>query len=300
MPYSFLANPRATSETLGRWNLHAKKSLGQHFLVDDGVIGGILELSEVEPGDTVLEVGPGIGTLTVGLLSAGADVVAVEKDPDLHPVLEENASLATDGDDAARMALIEMDALNLDAEQLLEAAASLREPGEPRKLVSNLPYSIAATLVLEYLQKLDVMRMVCVMVQAEVADRICAHPGTKDYGSYTVKVRLLATPGDGFEVPPTCFSPQPRVMSKVIRLDRIEAAGDEPARQAACMMADAAFYQRRKTIRNSMRAYLSRLDVGGERVDAVLEAAGIDPRSRGEMHGVDEFLEMGRAFLATA
>lgn len=297
MAYSFLANPSATADELRRWNLHAKKPLGQHFLVDDNIVGRILGLSEVGPGDTVLEVGPGIGTLTVALLADGADVVAIEKDDDLHPVIRDNASLATDGDDSGRLALLGMDAIALDADTLLSAAASLEGGGEPRKFVSNLPYSVAATLILEYLQRIECLQMDCVMVQAEVADRICARPGTKDYGAYTVKVRLLATPGGSFPVAPSCFSPQPRVMSKVLRLDRIDASGDYATRQAACMMADAAFYQRRKTIRNSMQSYLSRLDVEEERVDAVLREVGVDPKSRGEQHDVDEFMAMGEAFL---
>ena len=305
MANSFLASPSATVDSLKRWGLHTKKSLGQHFLVDDSTVGKILDLAEVGAGETILEVGPGIGTLTVGLVGCGARVVAVERDPDLPPALRDNVALAADGDENA-LALLEMDALDLDMQTLAGAcgadAAGERDPRLPRKFVANLPYAVAATLVLEYMQKLPCIEMACVMVQAEVADRMCAVPGSKDYGAYTVKLQLLAKPGRSFAVKPGSFLPPPRVDSKVIRLDRRSGAGADAQNaellDTACLLADAAFSQRRKTIRNSMRSYLASRGIDAALVDPMLERCGIDPRSRGEVHPVPTYLQMAREFLS--
>ena len=297
--HSFLASPSATIETLQRHGLHTKKALGQHFLVDDHVVGKILELAGVHAGDTILEVGPGVGTLTVALLGAGAEVIAVERDRDLIPVLAETTALAQGDDAANRFSLLEMDALQLDAGMLAEAAANLPSGELPTKFVANLPYAVAATLVLDFFQKLDFLESATVMVQAEVADRMRAVQGTKDYGAYSVKIALLCEAAGAFPVKPGSFLPPPRVDSTVIRLDRREgggaAAGDRDLLLEACRMADAAFFQRRKTIRNSMQAFFAQNGDDPKRVDALLEAAGIDPRSRGEQHAPEVFIELAQA-----
>ena len=304
--HSFLASPSATIETLQRHGLHTKKALGQHFLVDDHVVGKILGLADVRPEDTILEVGPGAGTLTVALLGAGAEVIAVERDRDLIPVLAETTVRAQGADDCSdparqvsRFALLEMDALQLDAATLAEAVAQLPSAALPTKFVANLPYAVAATLVLDFFQKLDTLESATVMVQAEVADRMRAVQGTKDYGAYSVKIALLCEAVGSFPVKPGSFLPPPRVDSTVIRLDRRPdggaAAGDRELLREACRMADAAFFQRRKTIRNSMQAFFVQNGDDPKRVDALLEAAGIDPRSRGEQHAPEAFLELARA-----
>lgn len=331
MPNSFLANPTSTIETLKRWGLHTKKSLGQHFLVDDAIVGKILELSEVNAGEKILEVGPGIGTLTVGIVARGANVVAVERDHDLLCALRDNVCLAADGDLNA-LTLLEMDALDLDIQILEDAcfggennsrneaeltylAQNARFAGSQssqcsqslqnsqkllHKLVANLPYAVAATIVLEYLQKLNCINMVCVMVQAEVANRMCALPCTKDYGAYTVKLGMYATPKCSFSVKPGSFLPPPHVDSKVIRLDRRTDICDSHLVKTACMLADAAFLQRRKTIRNSMRSYFAthKIEANNEVIDAMFERCNIDPRSRGESHSVDVYIHMAREFLS--
>ncbi len=321
MPNSFLANPTSTIKTLKRWELYTKKSLGQHFLVDDSIVGKILELSGIKAGEKILEVGPGIGTLTVGLVARGAQVVAVERDHDLLCALRDNVCIAADGDSSA-MTLLEMDALDLDM-QILEDAClgsdknipslnnqnplsatkqnttSSQNPPLPHKLVANLPYAVAATIVLEYLQNLDCINMACVMVQAEVANRMCASPGTKDYGAYSVKLGLVATPKSSFCVKPGSFLPPPHVDSKVIRLDKRIDITDKHLINTACMLADAAFLQRRKTIRNSMRSYFAShgIDANADVIDAMFERCNIDSRSRGESHSIDVYLHMAREFL---
>ena len=293
--YSWLANPRETRAVLADFGHSAKHSLGQNFLVDDTVIGRILGLAELDRTDAVLEVGPGIGTLTVAMLGRAGAVVAVEADRSLAPVLAETCA-----DDSERLGLILGDALRVTPVELGEKLDSLGiegVPHAPNKLVSNLPYQVAATLILKVLQDLPSVGRLVVMVQAEVADRIAAAPGTKAYGAYTAKLSLLGRVTGRFEVGPGCFMPPPHVDSAVVRIDRAPLAAPaggtlDAAGVAACSrVIDAAFAQRRKTIRNSMGA--SGYDKGA--LDAAFSSAGIDPRSRAERLSVEDFVRLADA-----
>ena len=279
-----LASVPATRQVLEHFGLGTKKALGQHFLISDGVVRHICQLAELAPGDAVLEIGPGIGTLTYALCASGAQVVAVERDPDLLPVL---ASTCREFMDSGALQVINRDALELQAGEL---------PFAPTKLVANLPYAVAATLVLDAFQRLESLQSATVMVQQEVADRMAARPGTKDYGAFTVKLALYAQATGRFNVVPGNFFPPPRVNSTVIRLQRHDAGTDENLLRAASTMADAAFATRRKTIANSCRTYFASHGQDTD-VAAVLEAAGIDPARRGETLSVDEYLNLGRAFM---
>ncbi len=324
--HSFLASPSATIRELERWGLHTKKSLGQHFLVDNNVIERICELSGVCEGQTVLEVGPGIGTLTVALIGMGAKVVAIEMDRDLIPVVTENATKAANGGtvdgtaaggasangaanggaagDSDRdtnraanfFAIANMDALDLDSQKLSELCSQIGAAGVD-KLVANLPYSVAGSIVLNVLMSLPQVQSLCVMVQKELADRMIAKPGSRDYGAYSVKVSLLAKAIGSFKVSPGSFLPPPRVDSAVIRLDRRLDFVDPDILQAACTMADAAFFQRRKTIRNSISAWMSSHAYEQSKVDILLDKANIDPARRGETLSSDEFCELARVWL---
>lgn len=302
MSYSELASPRATRGILEAYGHDPKHSLGQNFLIDDNVIGHILELAGLLPGEggaagngsdadagalapgsqlpTVLEIGPGIGTLTVALLGS-AHVVAIERDVGLVPVLEETTALNGD-----RFALLRGDALDLQWEQVERACERLAAP-LPSMLVSNLPYGIAATVILDWFERFPRLQSMVVMVQSEVADRIQAQAGTKEYGAYTVKLRLRARVTGRFQVPSTCFLPRPHVESSVLRLERAEVSSDAALVARACELADAAFAQRRKNIRNSMRSRLDKREV-----DALLAAAGIDPTVRGETLSPEDFLRL--------
>ena len=242
-----LASPGATREVLKRHGFSLKKSLGQNFLVNDAVVGKILQLAAVGPDDVVLEVGPGIGTLTHALLSNARAVVAVERDPSLPAVLDDTLS-----DFHGRFVLIEKDALDVTAADVSGAAASMGVPS-PDKFVANLPYAVAATVVLDYFQEISSVGSATVMVQREVADRMAATPGTKNYGAYTVKLAMYAKPAGSFPVGPGSFMPPPHVESTVLRLDRVEGHASSKVVKAACRMADAAFFARRKTIMNSCR-----------------------------------------------
>ena len=289
MTYSPLASLSATREVLDDFGLGAKYSLGQNFLVDDNIIGRILELSgllDAQGHDRdVIEIGPGIGTLTVALLDH-ARVASVEFDRDLPPVLAQTTAFNSD-----RFSLIQKDALKVTQDDVRDAFA--RIGGRmPSMLVSNLPYAVAATVILGWFEKFDFLQSMTVMVQSEVADRIAAQKGCKDYGAYTIKLRMYAKTTGRFQVSPSCFYPAPRVESAVIRLERQELCQDRQLLRAACKVADAAFAQRRKNIRNSMK---SAFDT--QTIDSLLAACSIDPKTRGEALDVEQYLALGCELL---
>lgn len=301
-----LSTPSATRAMLEAHGIGTKYTLGQNFLVNDDVLKRIIALAEVGERDRILEVGPGIGTLTIALLKHAASVVAVERDPDLPAVLADTLYPWRE-----RFLLIEKDALNL-------TAADIGEP-PPSKFVSNLPYAVAATVVLDYFQQFPFLESATIMVQKEVADRMAAERGTKNYGAYTVKLGLYAEVAGRFAVGPGNFFPPPRVDSAVIRLNRRvpRMADGAPAAPeviaAACLMADAAFANRRKTLANSCKTYFAgrgtfalpdgRLLEGAPVVGllpTLFAAASVDPRRRGETLDQQEFLALGQALLANA
>lgn len=279
MSNSPLASPSATIAVLERHGLYTKKALGQHFLVDDNVIGRILDLAALTEDDRVVEVGPGIGTLTVALCAHAGSVTAIERDVALQPVLAET----TAGCD--RFALIEADAVAVSPQAIAEPF------GAPTALVSNLPYQVAATVVLRFFEMLPSLTQATVMVQAEVADRMSANVGTKDYGSYSVKLQLRAECAGRFNVAPGCFLPPPRVQSAVIRLERRKDAVSPGELDAACRVADAAFAQRRKTIRNSLK---SSLGMSSDLLDAAFAEAGIEGSARAETLPPGLFITLGK------
>lgn len=287
-PYS---TPSATREVLERHGLYTKYGLGQNFLVNDDVIRKIVELADVQDADCILEVGPGIGTLTAALLQRAAHVTSIEKDYDLPAVLADTLAPWQ-----GQFTLVNADALDIGADDL--------DNPRPNKLVSNLPYAIAATVVLDYLQKLDFLQSATVMVQKEVADRMMAKPGSKAYGAYTVKLLLYAQPAGRFAVAPGNFFPPPHVESAVLRLNRQiarDAAGKKLTAEelsAAFTMADAAFATRRKTLANSCKTYFAGNPDVQASLPRVFEKAGIDPRRRGETLDQQEFIRLGRALLA--
>ena len=294
--HSYLANPRETRAVLERHGLATKHRLGQNFLVNDDVIGRILELAALTDDDVVFEIGPGVGTLTVGMLLVAGAVVAVEADRGLEAVLAETCA-----QDSERLALVMGDALKVAPDDLVDAVRALEIAGldpAPTKLVSNLPYQIAATVVLRAFEQMGSVGRAVVMVQAEVADRMAAQPGTKAYGGYTAKLALFARPTGRFEVGPGNFMPPPHVDSAVIRLDRAPMADPstgEPlsARRIArcCQVIDAAFAQRRKTIRNSMGSN------GFDKalLDEAFDALGIDARTRAEALAPEDFVRLAAA-----
>ena len=371
-----LSTPSATRAVLEAHGIGTKYTLGQNFLVNDDVLKKIIVLAEVGEADRILEVGPGIGTLTIALLKHAASVVAIERDPDLPAVLADTLHPWRD-----KFALIEKDALDVTGDDIVAAMAGIgadtgcldrassaanetaqwavsqsedclsesryrvavpqEEPqlSLPNKLVANLPYAVAATVVLDYFENFPFLDSATVMVQKEVADRMVAAVGTKNYGAYTVKLGLHAEPAGRFPVGPGNFFPPPRVDSAVIRLNRrvpLMADGAPATPEviaAAALVADAAFANRRKTIANSCKTYFSgrgslllgasgssaglrAVDgalsggVGGafvldgadivDHLPAIFDAAAIDPRRRGETLTQQEFLALGAALLKEA
>ena len=266
---------------LEAFGLATKHRLGQNFLVDNHVIERIMDLAELDGTERVLEVGPGIGTLTLALLQDAGRVVSVEADPELEPVL---AAHAVEHED---FRFIMGDALKVPPAAIAEAAG-----GEPTVLAANLPYNVAATIILDFFQKMPALQRAVVMVQKEVADRIAAAPGSKAYGAYTVKLGLYAQVTGRFEVGPRCFMPAPHVDSAVVRLDRRtvgkDVFGEGISPDDVARVVDAAFAQRRKTIRNSMGA------TGFDKtlLDEAFAATGIAPTARAETLALVDFTRL--------
>ena len=299
---SWLANQRATKETLERFGLATKYRLGQNFLVQDHVIEKIVQLAEVQPTDVVVEVGPGLGTLTVALLDRARAVCSLEADSELEQVL----AVTCKEPHPDSFALVMGDALAITPQKLADAYSALPTVAHdaapsvpmPTKFVSNLPYQVAATLILKFFQELPSLERAVVMVQAEVADRISAKPSTKAYGAYTAKLSLFAQVTGRFEVGPGNFMPPPRVNSAVVRLDRTQARNpltskllSEEELLHTMSVIDAAFAQRRKTIRNSMSA--SGFDK--DKLDQAFLATGIAPTVRAEVLTSQDFICLAAA-----
>ena len=299
---SWLANQRATKETLERFGLATKYRLGQNFLVQDHVIEKIVHLAEVQPTDVIVEVGPGLGTLTVALLDNARAVCSLEADSELEQVL----AVTCKEPHPDSFALVMGDALAITPQKLAEAYSTLPTVAHdaatsapmPTKFVSNLPYQVAATLILKFFQELPSLERAVVMVQAEVADRIAAKPSTKAYGAYTAKLSLFAQVTGRFEVGPGNFMPPPRVNSAVVRLDRTQARNpltskllSEEELLHTMSVIDAAFAQRRKTIRNSMSA--SGFDKN--KLDQAFLATGIAPTVRAEVLTSQDFICLAAA-----
>ena len=299
---SWLANQRATKETLERFGLATKYRLGQNFLVQDHVIEKIVQLAEVQPTDVVVEVGPGLGTLTVALLDRARAVCSLEADSELEQVL----AVTCKEPHPDSFALVMGDALAITPQKLAEAYSTLPTVAHdaatsapmPTKFVSNLPYQVAATLILKFFQELFSLERAVVMVQAEVADRISAKPSTKAYGAYTAKLSLFAQVTGRFEVGPGNFMPPPRVNSAVVRLDRTQARNPVSSKLLSeeellhtMRVIDAAFAQRRKTIRNSMSA--SGFDK--DKLDQAFLATGIAPTVRAEVLTSQDFICLAAA-----
>jgi len=269
-----LLGPAEIREIAGRLGVRPTKTLGQNFVHDGGTVRKIVRAAGITPGERVVEIGPGLGSLTLGLLEAGADVVAVEIDPVLAEQVER--TVAGHAPDAAdRFEVVRADAL--DVTEL---------PGRPpTALVANLPYNVAVPVLLTFLERFDSLERVLVMVQAEVADRLAAGPGSKVYGVPSVKAAWYADARRSLTVSRSVFWPVPNVDSALVALEHREPPSTSAAREQVFAVVDAAFAQRRKTL----RAALSGLFGSGPDAEAALRAAGIDPSLRGERLTVGDF-----------
>lgn len=295
-----MLGPAEIRELAARAGVRPTKTLGQNFVLDAGTVRKIVRQADVLPGETVVEVGPGLGSLTLGLLEAGADVLAVEIDPVLARLLPgtvaahvpgllvdppddqpseswpaaravapgEVVAVLRDGTGRPRLRVLLADAL---------AVTSLPGPA-PTALVANLPYNVSVPVLLTFLERFESLERVLVMVQAEVADRLAAPPGSRTYGVPSVKAAWYAAARRGATVGRAVFWPAPNVDSALVRLDRREPPVTSAPRAAVFAVVDAAFSQRRKTLRQALAA----LAGSAAAAEAALRAAGVDPGARGE------------------
>ncbi|WP_433531389.1 16S rRNA (adenine(1518)-N(6)/adenine(1519)-N(6))-dimethyltransferase RsmA [Micromonospora sp. CA-263727] len=271
-----LLGPAELRDLAARLGVAPTKKLGQNFVHDPNTVRRIVTTAGLTPDDVVLEVGPGLGSLTLALLPAAAHVHAVEIDRTLAGALSDTA-VRHAGPDAARLTVHHADALRL-------TAADLADPA-PTALVANLPYNVAVPVVLHLLAELPSLRHGLVMVQKEVADRLVAGPGSKVYGIPSVKLAWHARARAAGKVPPNVFWPVPNVDSGLVAFTRREPPRPDVPREQVFAVVDAAFAQRRKTLRAALAGWAG----GADRAAATLTAAGVDPGARGESLTVEQF-----------
>jgi 16S rRNA (adenine1518-N6/adenine1519-N6)-dimethyltransferase len=271
-----LLGPAEIRELAARLGVAPTKKLGQNFVHDPNTVRRIVTAAGLTPDDVALEVGPGLGSLTLGLLPVAGHVHAVEIDPVLAGALPETVARHA-GADAARLTVHRADALRI-------AAAELADPA-PTALVANLPYNVAVPVVLHLLAVLPTLRHGLVMVQKEVADRLVAGPGSKVYGIPSVKLAWYAQARGAGKVPPNVFWPVPNVDSGLVSFTCHEPPRTDVPRQRVFAVVDAAFAQRRKTLRAALAGWAG----GADRAAAALTAAGVDPGARGESLTVEQF-----------
>jgi 16S rRNA (adenine1518-N6/adenine1519-N6)-dimethyltransferase len=275
-------NPGELRRLLGAHGLRPSRALGQHFLADPNTARRIAALARVGPGDHVLEIGPGVGSLTAALVGAGARVTALELDRHLLPVLDDALDRAGA---SASVRVVPGDALSVDLDALLG--------GIPHVMVSNLPYNVAVPIVMRVLVEAPTIPRMLVMVQREVGDRLAAGPGTKDYGSVSVRVGYYATARRVGLVAPTVFFPPPKVDSALVELVRHpDPPVDVPSVEQLFALVRAGFAQRRKMLRRVLRTEL------GDRTEPALAAAGIDPAARAETLDLATWAALARAVAA--
>jgi 16S rRNA (adenine1518-N6/adenine1519-N6)-dimethyltransferase len=281
-----LLGPAEIRELAARLGVTPTKKLGQNFVHDPNTVRRIVAAADLSPDDVVLEVGPGLGSLTLALLPAARHVHAVELDPVLAAALPDTVADHAGPDGAARLTVLRADALRI-------TATDVSDP-PPTAMVANLPYNVAVPVVLHLLAELPSLRHGLVMVQKEVADRLVAGPGSKVYGIPSVKLAWYAAARNAGRVPPSVFWPVPNVDSGLVAFTRREAPAAAVPRESVFALVDAAFAQRRKTLRAALAGWAG----GADRATAVLVAAGVDPGTRGEALTVERFAAIAAAVPA--
>ena len=279
-----LGNPQNTIEILQKYDFSFQKKFGQNFLIDTHVLDKIIRAADITKEDMVLEIGPGIGTMTQYLAEAAGKVVAVEIDKNLIPILTDTLH------DYDNVTVINEDVLKLDVREL----AREENGGRPLKVVANLPYYITTPIIMGLFENDVPVESITVMVQKEVADRMQTGPGNKDYGALSLAVQYYAEPYIVANVPPNCFMPRPRVGSAVIRLTRHEKPPVEVKDEK--LMFDiirASFNQRRKTLANGLNNS-DKLSLAKEELIEAIERLGKGPGVRGESLTLEEFAELSK------
>ena len=281
-----LSNPKETIRVIQKYQFGFQKKFGQNFLIDAHVLEKIIAAAGVGEQDCVLEIGPGIGTLTQYLAEKARQVVAVEIDQNLIPILEETL------EDYPNVTVINEDILKVDISRLTREY----NEGRPIKVVANLPYYITTPIIMKLFEQEVPLDNMTVMVQKEVADRMQAGPGTKDYGALSLAVQYYAKPYIAANVPPNCFIPRPNVGSAVIRLTRHEKSPVQ-TRDSRLMFAliRAGFNQRRKTLKNSLDNW-GGLSFTKEQIGQGIESLGMGPSVRGEALSLEQFAALADYF----
>lgn len=263
-------------EIASRIGVNPTKKLGQNFVVDANTCRRIVKAADVDKNDIALEIGPGLGSLTLALLETESQVIVIEIDTRLAQELPTTAQ--SHGFDTSVLTVLNFDAMNLEA----------LNP-EPTVLVANLPYNISVPVLLRAFEKLPSLRTGVVMVQSEVADRLVAKPGSKSYGSPSVKATWWGTLTPAGNVGRSIFWPVPNVDSSLVRFDRHDVPGDESLRLKTFALVDGAFAQRRKMLRSALSNQL------GPNASSIIESAGVDPTLRGEALVLGDFIRIAQA-----
>ena len=277
-----LGNPKQTIEIIQKHGFMFQKKFGQNFLIDTRVLEKIVAAAGVTKDDCVLEIGPGIGTLTQYLAEAAGHVIAVEIDRNLIPILEETLA------EHENVTVVNQDILKTD----IKGLANVYHGGRPLKVVANLPYYITTPIVMSLLEGEDLVDSITVMVQKEVAERMMEGPGSKEYGALSLAVQYYARPEIVANVPPNCFIPRPNVGSAVIRLTKHETPPvqvKDPKKMFQLIRAS--FNQRRKTLPNGI-GNAPELPYTREQAAAALEKMGLSPAARGEALSLSQFAEL--------
>ena len=279
MTAPYLGNPKRTIEVLQKYEFVFQKKFGQNFLIDTHVLDKIINAAEITKEDFVLEIGPGIGTMTQYLACAAREVYAVEIDKALIPILEDTLQ------DYDNVTVLNEDILKVDIRKLAEE----RNQGKPIKVVANLPYYITTPIIMGLFEEHVPIESITVMVQKEVADRMQVGPGTKDYGALSLAVQYYAEPYIVANVPPNCFMPRPKVGSAVIRLTRHKEASVKTVDEKLMFrLIRASFNQRRKTLVNSLKNS-PELSFSKEEIQAAIAACGFSEGVRGEALTLADF-----------
>lgn len=282
---AYLGNPARTVAVLEKHGFQFQKKYGQNFLIDTHILEKIIDAAEITKDDMVLEIGPGIGTMTQYLCEAAREVVAVEIDDNLIPVLEDTLS------EYDNVTVLNQDILKVDIGRIAEE----KNHGKPIKVVANLPYYITTPIIMGLFESHVPLESITVMVQKEVADRMQVGPGTKDYGALSLAVQYFSNPEVVCVVPPTCFIPQPKVASSVIRLTCHKNPVVEVSDEAFLFkVIRASFNQRRKTLVNGLNNAPT-IPVSKENIIKTIEELGYSPTIRGETLSLQEFATLSEA-----
>ena len=282
---AYLGTPMATKFVLERFGFSFQKKFGQNFLIDQNILENIISEAGITKDDFVLEIGPGIGTMTQYICEAARKVVAVEIDKNLIPILEETLK------DYTNVTVINEDILKIDLQTFIQE----KNEGRPIKIVANLPYYITTPIIMELFESHAPIESITVMVRKEVADRMQVGPGTKDYGALSLAVQYYSNPKVVMVVPPSCFMPRPNVSSSVIRLERyVEPPVQVSNEKLMFQIIRASFNQRRKTLANGLSNGLN-LAISKEELMNIFLELGWKENIRGEALTLEQFAQLSNS-----